>query len=90
MEPKVDIWTKSFFDRAIRTNIGRMLRRQYDLDQPLPHGLLTRLMQLNEPQGSAVPERISAELVQSTEDGSVAPKPCNNTPAMPSAKPGVR
>jgi len=46
-----DPWEKTFYHRVIQTKIGQALREQYDKDyaaQPLPHGLLTLLMQLNE------------------------------------------
>jgi hypothetical protein len=49
-------WEKTFYHRVIQTKIGQGLRAQYDrdyLEQPLPHRLLTLLMQLNEPQNVA-------------------------------------
>jgi len=53
MERDADPWEMSFYQRAIMTKIGQTLRVEYgqdDLTQPLPHGLFTLLMQLNEPQ----------------------------------------
>jgi hypothetical protein len=42
-----DVWTKTFYHRAIQTKIGQELRAQYELPEELPHGILTLLMQLN-------------------------------------------
>jgi hypothetical protein len=36
--------------RALRAKIGGELRAQYELPDELPHGIITLLMQLNEPQ----------------------------------------
>jgi hypothetical protein len=58
-------WEKTFYHRVIQAKIGEALREQYDKDyasQPLPHGLLTLLMQLNEQQtdGQQTGERQSS------------------------------
>jgi hypothetical protein len=49
MQTKGDPWNETFYLRAIQTKIGQSMRAQYDLTQPLPHRLLTLLMQLDEP-----------------------------------------
>ena len=43
-----DPWTKTFFHRAIQTSIGRALRAQYDLSEPLPDRLTSLLHRLEE------------------------------------------
>ena len=52
MERERNPWDNTFYHRVIQTKIGQVLRAQYDQDlaQPLPHRLLTILMQLNEQQ----------------------------------------
>ena len=49
MERERNVWDKTFYHRVIQSKIGDALRTQYDpVSQPLPHRLLTLLMQLNE------------------------------------------
>ena len=54
MERERNPWENTFYHRVIQTKIGQVLRAQYDQDlaQPLPHRLLTILMQLNEQQNT--------------------------------------
>jgi hypothetical protein len=49
-----DVWNKTYYHRVIRTNIGSAMKMQYekDLARPLPHNLLTLLMQLTEQQNA--------------------------------------
>jgi len=48
-----DAWNTTYYHRAIRTRIGEALRAHLDDEQaPLPHRLLTLLMQLNEQENS--------------------------------------
>jgi hypothetical protein len=54
-------WNKTFYHRVIQTKIGQVLRAQYGRDylaQPLPHRLLTLLMQLGEQQDTERSERL--------------------------------
>jgi len=50
MERESNPRENTFYHRVIQTKLGQVLRAQYepDLAQPLPHRLLTILMQLNE------------------------------------------
>ena len=49
MEHERNVWDKTFHRGIIHSKIGDALRAQYDsLSQPLPHRLLTLLIQLNE------------------------------------------
>jgi hypothetical protein len=49
MERERNPWENTFSPRIIQRKIGQVLKAQYDQDlaQPLPHRLLTLLMQLN-------------------------------------------
>ena len=48
-----DAWNMSCYHRAIRTRLGEALRAHFDHERtPLPHQLLTLLMQLNEPENA--------------------------------------
>jgi len=42
-----DVWTKTFYHRAIQRKIGQELRAQYELPKELPHRILTLLAQRN-------------------------------------------
>jgi hypothetical protein len=42
-----DGWNEALRLRALQAAIGEELREMYELPQPLPHHLLTLLMQLN-------------------------------------------
>src|SRR4051794_18822124 len=48
-----DPWQKTYFHRAIQTSIGRALRAQYDLSEPLPDQLSSLLQRLDEATGSS-------------------------------------
>ena len=49
MERERTVWDKTFYHRVIQSKIGEVLRTQYDpVSQPLPHRLVTLLMQLDE------------------------------------------
>jgi hypothetical protein len=41
-------WSKAVTCRAVRTMIGQELRARYEVQQDLPHEMLTLLLQLNE------------------------------------------
>jgi len=49
MRNEGDPWTKTFYHRAIQTHIGRALRAQYDLSQPLPDELALLVMRIDGP-----------------------------------------
>ena len=60
MERERNAWDKTFYHRVIQTKIGQVLRAQYErdnLERPLPHRLLTLLMQLDEQQDTEGRER---------------------------------
>ena len=41
-------WSKAVTRRAVRTLIGEELQARYEVQQDLPHEMLTLLLQLNE------------------------------------------
>jgi hypothetical protein len=43
-----DVWTKTFYHRAIQVKIGQELRATYDLPQEISHRMGTLLVQLND------------------------------------------
>jgi hypothetical protein len=60
MNDERSAWDKTFYHRVIQTKIGQVLRAQYGRDylaQPLPHRLLTLLMQLSEQEDTGRGER---------------------------------
>ena len=58
----------SFYERAIRTGIGRGLRRYYDLSEPIPDDMLKLLDQLNGQAKPAAAEGKSDSKTESTTD----------------------
>ena len=46
-------WSKAVTCRAVRTMIGQELRARYEVQQDLPHEMLTLLLQLNEHDNGA-------------------------------------
>ena len=54
----------SFYERAIRTGIGRGLRRYYDLSEPIPDGMQKLLDQMD---GQANPAAAESKTDASTE-----------------------
>jgi hypothetical protein len=62
----------SFYERAIRTGIGRGLRRYYDLSEPIPDGMLKLLDQMN---GEAKPAAPEPEAEAGTESKADAAEP---------------
>jgi len=47
-DPEVRDMGPSFYERAIRTSIGRGLRRYYDLSEPIPDRMRKLLEQMDE------------------------------------------
>ena len=47
-DPEVHDVGPSFYERAIRTSIGRGLRRYYDLSEPIPDRMRELLEQMDE------------------------------------------
>jgi hypothetical protein len=55
MEDERDPFERTFYHRVMQAKIGQALKEQYGqnrLSQPLPHRLLTLLMQLNEQEST--------------------------------------
>ena len=51
MHRKLDAWSKTFFDRVMQTEIGRVLKAQFDHQlegQPLPDRLAAALKKIDE------------------------------------------
>jgi hypothetical protein len=48
VDPEVRDVGPSFYERAIRTSIGRGLRRYYDLSEPIPDRMRKLLEQMDE------------------------------------------
>ncbi len=47
MDPERRATEPSFYERAIRTSIGRGLRNYYDLSEPIPEHMLKLLKQID-------------------------------------------
>ena len=62
----------SFYERAIRTTIGRGLRSYYDLAEPIPEQMTKLLKQLDD-SALPAPQNGAAEAVQKHKDKE--PKP---------------
>jgi hypothetical protein len=48
MQSKRDVWTTTYFDRAVREKVGEALSAVYDLPQPLPERIRALLTQLEQ------------------------------------------
>jgi hypothetical protein len=59
----------SFYERAIRTGIGRGLRRYYDLSEPIPDDMLRLLDQIDEQSKPAAAESNTQADSQTKSDG---------------------
>jgi hypothetical protein len=62
----------SFYERAIRTGIGRGLRRYYDLSEPIPDDMLKLLDQMD---GQSKPAADEAKVDSSNEPKADATDP---------------
>jgi hypothetical protein len=51
----------SFYERAIRTSIGRGLRSYYDLSEPIPDRMLKLLEQIDDKPGDEPREDVKAD-----------------------------